>query len=284
MTTFGSFPCLKSSGVPTSSMGTSSRFPKPKPTPGPGDYQSMTPCESQYASTTSLPFGSKSRSQKQLSSSASLMGPVSMFGAQVQSEHSSAPSPSFGLARRVTQSSTPGPGDFVSSFAKTYEMRERTFGSEERFNLATPSPEQQTPGPHSAGLEAIGPGYLSDWPNAPSFSFAGKSCEAKLLLGDEPSKWRSQGIYGRASPGPFSHDIPVKGNEMSFAPTPTLKGPFVPPKPRLEPHAQTYTPLSLYWDGRSPLGRTASAPRGLLAMTSKPNLSPMRMRAAAASG
>ena len=37
------------------------------------------------------------------------------------------------------------------------------------------------------------------------------------------------------------------------APAAIIKGPFYEPKRHIEPHAQTYTPLSLYWDGRQTL-------------------------------
>ena len=78
----------------------------------------------------------------------------------------------------------------------------------------------------------------------------------------------------RQSPGPCSHDIPRTGLEMGSAPGASLKGPFAEPKPHTEPHAQTYRPLSLFWDGHKPLGKSLTAPRSLLLMTSKPNLKP----------
>ena len=63
----------------------------------------------------------------------------------------------------------------------------------------------------------------------------------------------------RTSPGPLSHDPPQIGNELGKGPAASLKGPFPAPKRRAEPHAQTYTPLSLYWDGRQALGKSASS-------------------------
>lgn len=79
----------------------------------------------------------------------------------------------------------------------------------------------------------------------------------------------------RHSPGPFSHDIPRTGLEMgSEGPAASLKGPFSVPKPLTEPNAQTYRPMTLFWDGHKPLGKSLTAPRSLLVMTSKPNLKP----------
>ena len=67
---------------------------------------------------------------------------------------------------------------------------------EERFDLAKPAYEQMTPGPHSAGFNAIASHSLSDWANSPSFSFGGKSCEA-VTLASQGRGWRAQGVFGR---------------------------------------------------------------------------------------
>ena len=197
-----SFPVVKST-APSASMGTSRRFPMAKPTPGPGHYNESFGKEfslSQYSSMNSPAFGSKTRSKLPKPSDSAHVAQRSMFGAQASSVLVSSPSPTFGGASRYgAMSATPGPSAYSpesSAFTRSMEQRERSFGSEERFNFTKPSYEQMTPGPHSAGFDSIASHALSDWANAPSFSFGGKSCEA-VALASQGRGWRSQGVFGR---------------------------------------------------------------------------------------
>ena len=216
-----SFPTVRSN-QPTGSMGTSARFGVPKSarlTPGPGAYCGNGITASQYPSSPSAPWPAiPSARVLRKSTSSEYIRPRSSFGAQSTSVRSSAPSASFGTARRLPrqENNVPGPGayEFSSSFARSAEKRDGNGsafgGSQDLGRLATWAalpPEEQTPGPHQAGPTACGGGHiLSDWHNAPSFSFLGSSCDRRVHLDHtgQAGRWRSQGIMGRCAAAPLA--------------------------------------------------------------------------------
>ena len=216
-----SFPTVRSN-QPTGSMGTSARFGVPKSarlTPGPGAYCGNGITASQYPSSPSAPWPAiPSARVLRKSTSSEYIAPRSSFGAQSTSVRSSAPSASFGTARRlpVHGNNVPGPGayEFSSSFARSAEKRDGNGsafgGSQDLGRLATWAAlpqEEQTPGPHQAGPESCGGGHiLSDWHNAPSFSFLGSSCDRRVHLDHtgQAGRWRSQGIMGRCAAAPLA--------------------------------------------------------------------------------
>ena len=215
---------------PTSSFGSARRFDIPKSkreTPGPGEYVGSALTSSQYASCASLPWSTISRSQK-AEKTAGYVGAQSVFGAQVSSTLRSASASSFGLARRLPVLKTPGPLDYsphnTSAFSRSAEKRDRSFGSDDRFNLSTPSPEQKTPGQigidsYQAGYAALGPGrVLSDWRNTPNFSFStGARTDKKLIFNSQANKWRSQGPVGQCALHPRRAAAPP--HRRTHAPT-----------------------------------------------------------------
>ena len=247
-------------------------------------------------SIRSRPGTAKTATAKALYSSTSAVT-LSSLGYQVPSQSAAAPGWTFGKEKPTARPVTPGPLDYKGAHRSTLSSAGAgmfggsSFSSSDRFGGGEPKRRDNRPQSASAHIT---PGPGEHWPPAnnllsnaccvmsessllparPAFSFGGKHNKTQYLKEARPQ------YLGVDSPGPHKYDPVPLPEGAAYTMQSRAKGMVVNPppagdgslseltvlwrKPAPQPGPLSYKARSLYWDGRSALGRSVSAPRSLL--------------------
>jgi len=270
---------------------------KPERAPGLASAGSATAIRRGDAPCYSMrqrPQTAKTSKAKTLYSSTSAVA-LSSFGEQVPSHSAAAPAFTFGKDRERRRPVTPGPSDYRYHRSTLRSAGAGSFGGSRDDRFGGPDDKGEAPGfrPKSASAH-VTPGPGEHWPPGnnfikngchvmnetstlqarPVYTFGGKHNKTQFLHEARPQH------LGLDSPGPnkyppkpleegASYTIQVKARGSVVNPPPRGDGVLreltvLWRKPANQPGPSSYKPKTLFWDGRSALGRSESAPRSLL--------------------
>lgn len=217
--------------------------------PGPAAYETATQLNfshstlSRASSQPSFPFSEKfslpgSRQQaleESTASSGSTLHMPTALGIQASSSRPTAPAYSVGSRPLRRKPLTPGPNAYRIPQARVYEdRRERNFGTDDRFGETSfaklPAPTSYSPSQ---------PDFVA------SFPFQGRRTAKPLSIGPGPAPKTGSASAARDS-------------TLSIPPSYTI-GMRTRRRVPMEPSPASYDQRSLFWSGKSQLGRASTA-------------------------